>query len=261
MAENLVEMWAVAIISPLKMRGWLERSLDLLYPPICALCRVNLTEGDALCSPCEQDLPRLKPPFCQRCGEAFQGQIEDEFVCPNCHDLKFAFEFARSALIRDERTLEMIHRLKYGRELHLAKDLGRLATESFADPRLAFALADQWPLVPVPLHRKRLQHRHFNQAEEICRVLARCTGLPQIKALKRIRATEHQTRLSRTQRMENLRGAFAMTRAGRRQIGKSSAGVVLVDDVFTTGSTVGECAKILRRAGFQRVVVITVMRG
>jgi ComF family protein len=126
---------------------------------------------------------------------------------------------------------------------------------------LAFALADQWPLVPVPLHRKRLQHRHFNQAEEICRVLALRTGLPQIKALKRIRATEHQTRLSRTQRMENLRGAFAMTRAGRRQIGKSPAGVVLVDDVFTTGSTVGECAKILRRAGFQRVAVITVMRG
>jgi ComF family protein len=244
--------------------GWrklISRSLDLLYPPICALCRVNLSDGRALCGPCDQDLPRLSFPFCQRCGEAFQGQIEDEFVCPNCSDLKFAFEFARASLVRDERTLEMIHRFKYSRELHLAKDLGRLATESFADPRLTISLAERWPLVPVPLHRQRLQHRHFNQAEEICRVLARHTGLPQIKALKRIRPTEHQTRLSRAQRMENLRGAFAMTRAGRRQIEKSPAGVVLVDDVFTTGSTVDECSKILRRAGFQKVFVITVMRG
>lgn len=248
----------------IESRGWrklLSRALDLLYPPICALCRANLSDGRALCDDCDQDLPRLSPPFCQRCGEAFQGRIEDEFVCPNCSDLKFAFEFARSALVRDERTLEMIHRFKYGRELHLAQDLGWLAAESFADPRLAIALAERWPLVPVPLHRQRLQHRHFNQAEEICRVLAQRTGLPQIKALKRIRSTEHQTRLSRTQRMENLRGAFIVTRAGRRRVEKSPAGVVLVDDVFTTGSTVDECAKILRRAGFQRVFVVTVMRG
>ena len=73
---------------------------------------------------------------------------------------------------RDDRTLELIHRLKYGREIHLAAELGRLARESFADPRLAPALDGSWPLVPVPLHRKRLRHRHFNQAAEIARVLA-----------------------------------------------------------------------------------------
>mgnify|MGYP000470472372 CR=1 FL=1 len=244
--------------------GWrklLSWSLDLLYPPICAICQKNLSDGRALCDACDQVLPRLIQPFCQRCGEAFQGQIEDEFVCPNCSDLKFAFEFARSAMVRDERTLEMIHRFKYRRELHLAKDLGRLAAESFADPRLEIALTGQWPLVPVPLHRIRMQHRHFNQAEEIAQVLALHTGLPQIKALKRIRSTEHQTRLTRAQRMESLRGAFAMTRIGRRQIEKSPAGAILVDDVFTTGSTVDECAKVLRRAGFLRVLVVTVMRS
>ncbi len=242
-------------------RKWWTRSLDLLYPPQCAVCRTSLSDGRALCAECDADLPRLVAPFCKSCGESFQGEIEDTFACPNCHRLKFAFEFARPAMVRDPRTLEMIHRLKYSRELHLAHDLGRLAAGSFGDPRLAPALAGNWPLVPVPLHRRRFQHRHFNQAEEISRALASHIGLPVIKALQRTRATGHQTALTRAQRMENLRGAFAITRAGRHSIGQSPVGAVLVDDVLTTGSTVHECAKILRRAGFQSIFVVTVMRG
>jgi competence protein ComFC len=247
-----------------EIRGWrklFSRALDLLYPPLCVVCRTALADGRALCDACDADLPRLAMPFCEKCGESFEGQIEGPFDCPNCSRLKFSFEFARPATLRDDRTLEMIHRLKYNRELHLAKDLGRLAAESFADPRLAPALAGHWPLVPVPLHRKRFQHRHFNQAEEISRVLARHTDLPVIKALQRIRSTEHQTALTRAQRLENLRGAFVVTRAGLRRIEEAPAGAVLVDDVLTTGSTVDECAKILRRAGFRQVFVVTVMRG
>ena len=248
----------------LEVRGWRKlasRALDLLYPPLCAVCRVVLSDGRALCDACDADLPRLVAPFCASCGEAFAGRIEGPFACPNCSKLHYAFEFARPATLRDERTLDMIHRLKYGRELHLAKDLGRLAAEAFADPRLAPALAGNWPLVPVPLHRRRLQHRHFNQAEEIAKVLSAHTRLPVLDALQRCRATEHQTALTRTQRLENLRGAFVISRAGRRWIGQSPAGAVLVDDVLTTGSTVDECAKILRRAGFQTIFVVTVMRG
>ena len=245
-------------------RGWgrlISRALDLLYPPICAVCRLPLTDGRALCEACDADLPRLAEPFCGKCGESFPGQIDGPFACPNCSKLKFAFEFARPATVRDDRTLDMIHRLKYGRELHLVRDLGRLAAGSFSDPRLAPALAGNWPLVPVPLHRKRLHHRHFNQAAEISRVLAQHTGLPVLHALKRTRATGHQTSLTRSQRLENLRGAFEITRTGRRQIGDAAPGAIVVDDVLTTGSTVDECAKVLRRAGFARVFVVTVMRG
>src|SRR5688572_16529464 len=166
-------------------RKWLSRSLDLLYPPICVVCGSGLADGRALCDACDADLPRLAEPFCRSCGESFPGQIHGPFACPNCSRLKFSFEFARPAMIRDDRTLDMIHRLKYNRELHLAKDLGRLACESFSDPRLAPALANNWPLIPVPLHRRRFQHRHFNQAEEISRELSRLTGLPLLKALKR----------------------------------------------------------------------------
>ncbi len=155
----------------------------------------------------------------------------------------------------------MIHRLKYRRAIHLAHELGRLAHNAFADPRLAPALAGSWPLVPVPLHHKRLRHRHFNQAEEIARTLTDHTGLPVLKALCRTRPTDTQTRLSRKQRMENLHGAFEITRHGRRWIESSPDGAVLIDDVLTTGSTVNECAKTLRHAGFRKVFVVTVMRG
>lgn len=203
----------------------------------------------------------MAAPFCDRCGEAFPGQIDDTFVCPNCSSLKLSFELARPALVRDERTLDMIHRLKYGREIHLAPELGRLAAEAFADPRLQIALEQKWPLVPVPLHRSRLRERHFNQAEEIGRSISPLTGLLVLDALKRLRDTGHQTSLSRAQRLENLRGAFAVTPAGSRWIGKAHAGAILVDDVFTTGSTLNECAKVLRKAGFRQVVAVTVMRG
>ena len=240
---------------------WISHTLDLLYPPRCVVCAENLADARALCDACDADLPRLAEPFCESCGEGFQGQIDGPFDCPNCSKLKFAFEFARPAMLRDDRTLEMIHRLKYGRELHLVKDLGRLAAEAFADPRLVPALAGRWPLVPVPLYRKRYQQRHFNQAEEISRVLALHTKLTVLNALQRNRSTEHQTALTRRQRLENLQGAFTVSPAGHRQLEKSTAGVILVDDVFTTGSTVDECAKTLRRAGFQRVFVVTVMRG
>lgn len=246
---------------PRGWRRWLSRSLDLLYPPSCAVCQTRLHDGRALCDACDGDLPRLAEPFCKHCGEMFQGQIDGPFRCPNCRHLKFSFEFARPAMVRDDRTLGMIHRLKYARELHLAKDLGRLGAESFSDPRLAPALAGKWPLVPVPLHRRRYQHRNFNQAEEIARVLATHTGLPVLKALDRIRATGHQTALTRAQRMENLRGAFQVNPSGIRQISANLPGVVLVDDVLTTGSTVDECARTLRRAGVPRVAIVTVMRG
>ncbi len=238
-------------------------ALDLLYPPLCGVCRRPLADGRSLCEPCRDDLPRLAEPFCSVCGEQFPGQILGPFKCPNCHGKRFAFEFARPAALRDDRTRGLIHRLKYERRLHLATELGRLTADAFDDPRLAEALAGKWPLVPVPLHRSRLRERHFNQSAEIARALGACVGLPMLHALRRIRDTGHQTSLTRAARLRNLRGAFAISAAGRRRVASADApaGVVLVDDVLTTGSTVHECARTLRKAGFRRIFVVTAMRG
>lgn len=243
-------------------RGLVSRLLDLLYPGVCHYCGEGIPGDRALCDPCHLSIPSLRDPFCRSCGEEFEGRIEGDFECPNCRDLDFSFEFARPALPNHPAILKMIHELKYLRRIHLGVELGRVSARAFAeDPRLAAALGEKWPLVPVPLHRRRLLWRHFNQAEEIARSLGHLTGLPVRRVLSRLRRTDSQTRLSRAQRLKNLRGAFAVSKEGEKFTSGKPQGVVLVDDVFTTGATTDECARVLRRAGVQKVVVVTVMRG
>lgn len=237
------------------------RLLDLVYPPQCALCGVSLALGRGLCDACRHALPRIEAPFCQRCGEAFEGRIDAAFECPNCSKLKFSFEFARSALKWDEGTRQLILQLKYARAIHLAGELGRLLAEGFDDPRFDEARSGHWPLVPVPLHRSRQQHRYFNQSAEIARAAAVLLQVPVVAMLKRVRSTSTQTRLSRRERLENLKDAFVISAAGRRWLPRASAGVIVVDDVLTTGSTIEACAATLRAAGIKRVQALTVMRG
>jgi len=252
---------------PLKLTEkshWLglgNRFLDLLFPSECGTCSIPLENGRAVCDGCAQNHLQLVPPFCEKCGEGFEGNIEGTFKCPNCSHLKFSFEFARPACFRSEELLHLIHRLKYKREIHFAKDLGKIACGAFSDERLAVALMEKWPLIPVPLHWLREQKRHFNQAAEIARAMAKERDLPLVPALKRTRSTQTQTQLTRVKRLANLKGAFQLTAAGKRHLTSKPGGAILVDDVFTTGSTVDACARVLKKAGYPRIVVITVMRG
>lgn len=238
------------------MAAALGRLRDAVYPGVCSLCGDGVPGGACLCRDCAAGLPGLAERHCATCGEDFDGDPPAGFSCPNCHDQRFAFDFARPALRRSEGALELVHELKYGRRLELGRELAGLAARAFEDPRLDEARASGWPLVPVPLHPSRRRWRHFNQAEEIARPLGRLVGLPVAHALRRVRRTVAQTRLTRAERQRNLRGAFEPARGWR-----PGEGAVLVDDVFTTGSTGHECARVLRRAGAQKVVVVTVMRG
>lgn len=233
--------------------SWL---LDGIYPGACHLCGDPLPGGRCLCTPCADRLPRLSQPFCDTCGQPYDGQVWRHFECPNCHDQQFAFEFARPAMLRSDGAMTLVHGLKYHRRLELARELAGLAIKAFDDPRLDPARRGRWPLVPVPLHRRRQHWRQFNQSREIALPLGKALGLPVAPLLKRIRPTTTQTRLSRAQRQKNLRGAFELRRGTA-----GGEGAILIDDVFTTGSTAHECARILRAGGFQKVVVVTVMRG
>jgi ComF family protein len=149
----------------------------------------------------------------------------------------------------------MIHRYKYGKKVQLRRPLGLLTAA-----RLASFAGESAPdlLIPVPLHRKRLSERGFNQSLLIARVLEQEWRLPLVRAgLARIRWTEPQVRLSAAEREQNVRGAFAVADPSA----VSGKRVMLVDDVFTTGSTVDECARVLRRAGAAGVQVVTVARA
>ncbi len=238
-----------------------ERALDLLYPACCGLCEEPLRAGRALCDRCDAGLPRLDEPFCDHCGQPFFGLLDGMVECPNCEGRSLGFDFARPVLRRCDESMALIHQLKYQRRVYMARELGRLAAEAFCDERLAWALHERWPLVPVPLHRARQYHREFNQAAEIARAMRDLTGLPVCHALKRVRATRTQTALHRGERFANLKGAFELTRAGRRLAAAKPPGVIVLDDVLTTGSTLGTCALALKRAGCRKVTAVAVVRG
>jgi ComF family protein len=166
-----------------------------------------------------------------------------------------AFEWARSAVTAQDTVLEAIHLYKYKRALCLEPFLASLLVRAAA-PRLVWT--DWDAMVPVPLFPARQRDREFNQAERLARHLSRATGIPvQSGWVKRIEPTKSQTRLSREERKENMRGAFAC----RPGADLSGARLLMVDDVFTTGSTTNACATELRRSGATRVCVWTLARG
>lgn len=232
-----------------------EALLSLLYPPHCANCGAGTAAGEHLCKPCAAGASRIEAPFCRTCSQPFEGAITSEFTCQNCAERRLHFECAVARYASRGVVREFLHRFKYDRHFFLRHQLAAWAAEAFDDERLRAAPVDA--LVPVPLHPARFREREFNQAAEIARLLGRRRGIPVWQALRRIRYTTTQTRLDRQERMENLRDAFRVRHSPPVQ----SCHLLLVDDVFTTGSTVEECARALRRAGAASVRVVTVARG
>jgi len=198
---------------------------------------------------------RIEPPFCRKCGHPFAGSITVEFECGNCRELDLCFSQARAAAAADERMLDIIRQYKYHRALWFEPFLAGLLIERAA-PELR---AGRWDLIaPTPLYPTRQRARGFNQAERLGRRLSRATGVPiEPRLLRRVRPTRSQTRLSRAERVANVRGAFAL-RKPRRLDGLR---IALVDDVLTTGSTCSACAEPLLQAGAAEVGVWTVARA
>ena len=236
------------------------RLLDLVFPAYCELCHTRLSHGRNLCEPCVQNLPHLEAPYCQICCEPFDGNIKSPEACPNCSQLKLAFDFTYAPLHARDDARELIHHLKYKRRFFLARDLAAILADSMqVDPRLA-AMTPPLPVIPVPLHWNRERKRTGNQAYELAHHFCKETNHLLTPALKRIRATSTQTRLSRHKRLQNLKGAFSISR--KYQSTLTDQTVILIDDVFTTGATAHECSRILKKeAGVKKVIVLCVLRG
>ena len=232
-----------------------EALVSLLYPPHCANCGADTDGGMHLCAACTAQAKKITAPFCQRCSEPFDGDISGEFTCANCADRTLHFDCAVSRYLSRGVVREFVHRFKYDRHFYLRHPLTDWLTEALDDERIRAQPIDA--LVPVPLHSARFREREFNQADVLAELLAKRTGTPLLHALKRIRYTTTQTRLDRHERMENLRNAFRV----RDTPAVQNRHLVLVDDIFTTGSTVDECARVLRAAGAASVRVVTVARG
>lgn len=238
-------------------REWLNALLGLVYPEVCQLCgSARATPQECfVCSDCLAKVRFIEPPFCARCGLPYPGEITHAFECANCKELDWPFVSARSAVIAKAGVLEILHRYKYGRAFWFEPLLGRFLVER-AESELR---AGRWDcLVPVPLYPARQREREFNQAERLAERLSAATGIPvNSGCLRRVLPTRTQTVLSRTERLANVRRAFALCRGAEVKDRR----IVLVDDVFTTGATTGACAGVLRDAGSGDVCVWTVARG
>ena len=245
--------------SPLlhQFKTWADAALSFVYPDVCQLCGEHRATREAgyVCRDCWQQVRFIRPPFCERCGLPFEGEITNPFECTNCREMKLHFCWARSAVTAKGVVLEAIHRYKYNRQLWFEPFLADL----FIREARASLRADEWDaLVPVPLFPVKEREREFNQAERLARQVSRELRIPlATKLLKRVVPTLTQTRLSRQERADNMRHAFA---PGTEEL-PSGGRFILVDDVFTTGATTSACAKVLLDAGASRVAVWTLARG
>lgn len=242
---------------PANVRDWLDAGLAYLYPSVCQLCReqrATPAEG-YVCPACAQAVRLIVPPWCDRCGLPYPGDITTTFECANCRDLDLRFRRARASVVANDFLREVIHRYKYNRELWFEPFLTELLLRQ-ALP----ALREEKPagIVPVPLHPVKQREREFNQAERLAQPLAKALGIPVLTRLvKRVQPTRTQTQLDKHARADNVRRAFAPVRP------KSLRGerIVVLDDVLTTGATTSAVARVLRENGAGDVLVWTLARG
>jgi ComF family protein len=233
--------------------------LDLIFPPVCLHCG-GLVEPESayrgLCERCLREISFATPPACSCCGHPFHGLVHGERLCPHCEGLHPAFGAGCTAVLFKGAARSLLIELKYRRGLHVLHDIESLFRQS---PHL-LDFTRGAILVPVPLHPRKYRERGYNQVELIATCLSRALGggTPVQPLLRRIIDTPSQTAFDRRARRENLRGAFA---PARRASISPSLRYVIIDDVFTTGSTLNSCATTLKRAGATSVDVVTFAHG
>lgn len=224
-------------------RFWVG-GIDLLFPPCCGICGAA---GEFLCAACDSQLQRAESPRCSRCW-----QISATEICHTCQQQRSPLSGVRAPYVFDGGARALVLGLKYQSLYALAQPMGERLAAYAASTHLPADL-----LTPVPLHWRRGRQRGFNQAELLGRIVAERTGLElDVTSLRRSRATPHQAhQRDPNRRAENVRGAFRCSDhvAGRR--------VLLVDDVFTTGATLRECARTLKAAGAESVWGLTFARA
>jgi len=198
----------------------------------------------------------VHPPHCLTCGHPFYGVVEGDRMCPHCEGLAPAFREGRTAVLFKGPARALVLELKYHRGLHVLDDMAEIFRRV---PRLGAAVRGA-TLVPVPLHPRKARVRGYNQAELLAEVIAQVAGGGTKVALLLCRRidTESQTAFDRRTRMANLKNAFALAKDATLN---PAHHYILVDDVFTTGSTLNNCARVLQRAGVLTLDVITFCHG
>jgi len=239
-----------------RLHRWGGLLADVIYPRDCLHCGelVDSSECEYLCVRCEARLDWIQGNFCDSCGYPYVG-IGANQSCSHCELLNPAFERGRCCLLHREVGASLVKALKYHRGRYVKGDLQRIAKKV---PGLD-AFVRGTVLVPVPLNRTRERERGFNQSLFIARAWAEVLPVVGVEPiLERVRWTGTQTQLERKERMRNVKNAFRL---------KENTSLIadltytIIDDVFTTGSTLNECSRVLRANGVQHLRVLALAHG
>eukprot|EP01037_Dinobryon_pediforme_P014322 gene14322-14445_t len=237
------------------MRLFGKTVLDVIYPPSCLACRAAIAEPDRLCPQCWTKMRFIERPYCERLGTPFAQDLGAGLLSPQALAYPPVYNRARAvAHFEDGPARHLVHRLKYGDRMELAKPMGHWMARAGAE---VLATADV--LVPVPLHPKKLGARRFNQAMVLAESISHHCAVPVAStALSRVKVTQPQVGLSRAQRATNVQGAFRVLPDAAFEV--SGRNVVLVDDVLTSGATLNAAARALLRGGATSVDVLVFAR-
>src|SRR4051812_765140 len=239
-----------------RFRGLTNRAgrslLNLLYPPLCLVCRTPTSEPMAVCAECWKQITFFDGPVCACCGLPFEIDPGADTRCASCLAIPPAFDSARAAMAYDDGSKNAILALKRADRLEFARLFG-VWLKRAGQPLVEEADV----IVPVPLYRWRLWARRYNQSAIVAQRLSQLSGKRfDPFALIRTRSTPSQGQMpSAEARFRNVRGAFKVPSGGIPSI--VGRRVLLVDDVLTTGATIQACARALKRAGAEKVLVLT----
>jgi len=228
----------------------LNNFLNILFPETCPVCQHPAKDHKIapICPDCWQAVSPYEGPMCCRCGKPLVSDVST--TCGECMEDEPAFSYARSFGLYEGVLKKAISLLKFYGIKRLSRPL--------SDVILYLKIPEADIVIPVPLHEKRLRKREFNQSALIAKYLAASQGITvMLNSLVKVRDTMPQVGLSSQDRRRNIKGAFAIN--NRSLI--SGKDIVLVDDVVTTGATVRECSKVLKKAGARNIYVITLAHG
>lgn len=237
-----------------------DTMVKILYPPVCPVCgevQPQMLTDDGIgriCEPCKKRVQRVHSPFCMRCGKPLARIHAGVEYCEDCRRHRHSYTQGRAAFVYRGAMIGTMHRLKYSNRRDYAPVLARETYGMYAD---WIRRIQPQVIVPVPLHPSRRRSRGYNQAELLARELSRLSGIPMDTGLLiRVHNTDRQRTLSPQERKNNLKNAFQMTKK-IVQLEK----VLLIDDIYTTGSTADAAADALHMAGIRDVYLLCICIG